>query len=51
MKKRVVRKIETVYYHNNQRLHPTKNKYTMMLNKEYVRRKAIDQKDKKLQND
>lgn len=45
----LLKKLEVAYYHNDKRLYRTKNKYTVMLNKEYARRKAIDQRDKKLQ--
>ncbi len=42
------KKVQTSLYKNNMRLYKTKNRYIVMLNREYDRRKASDWKDKKL---
>lgn len=42
------KKVQTSLYKNNVRLYKTKNRYIVMLNREYDRRKASDWKDRKL---
>ena len=44
-----MRKLQVHLYKNNVRIYKTKNRYVVMLNREYDRRRLVDGKDKKLQ--
>jgi hypothetical protein len=43
-----VKKMQTLIYKNNVRLYKTKNRYIIMLNREYDRRRAEDLKDRRI---
>lgn len=48
MEKILLKKLQTCLYKNNVRVYKIKNSYTVMLNREYDRRRRIDGRDKKL---
>ena len=48
MEKILLKKLQTYMYKNNTRVYKTKNRYVVMLNKEYDRRRQMDLQDKKL---
>lgn len=48
MEKILLKKLQTYLYKNDVRVYRTKNSYTVMLNREYDRRRGIDSRDKKL---
>lgn len=48
MEKILVKKLQTNMYQNHIRVYKTKNRYTVMLNREYDRRRQLDNRDKKL---
>lgn len=49
MERILVRKLQVHLYKNNVRIYKTKNRYVVMMNREYDRRRLVDSKDKKLQ--
>ena len=49
MERILVRKLQVHLYKNNVRIYKTKNRYVVMMNREYDRRRAMDSQDKKLQ--
>lgn len=49
MERILVRKLQVHLYKNNVRIYKTKNRYVMMMNREYDRRRAMDSQDKRLQ--
>lgn len=49
MEKILVRKLQVYLYKNNVRVYKTKNRYVVMMNREYDRRRAVDYQDKKHQ--
>ena len=49
MERILVRKLQVYLYKNNVRVYKTKNRYVVMMNREYDRRRLVDGKDKKLQ--
>ena len=49
MERILMRKLQVYLYKNNVRVYKTKNRYVVMMNKEYDRRRLVDGKDKKLQ--
>lgn len=49
MERILVRKLQVHLYKNNVRIYKTKNRYVVMLNREYDRRRAMDSQDKRLQ--
>lgn len=49
MEKILVKRLQTNLYQNHIRVYKTKNRYTVMLNREYDRRRQLDSRDKKLQ--
>ena len=48
MEKILVKKLQTNLYQNHIRVYKTRNRYTIMLNREYERRRKLDLQDKKL---
>lgn len=48
MEKVLLKKLKVYLYKNHVRVYKTKNCYTVMLNREYDRRRQIDSQDKKL---
>lgn len=48
MERILLRLLQNHLYQNRVRLYKTKNRYTMLLNREYDRRRQIDRKDRKL---
>lgn len=48
MEKILLKKLQTYLYKNNTRIYKTKNRYVVMFNKEYNRRRQMDLQDKKL---
>lgn len=48
MEKILVKKLQTNMYQNHIRVYKTRNRYTIMLNREYERRRRLDLQDKKL---
>ena len=48
MEKILVKKLQTNLYQNHIRVYKTRNWYTIMLNREYERRRRLDLQDKKL---
>ena len=48
MEKILVKRLRTNLYKNHIRVYKTKNRYTVMLNREYDRRRQLDNRDKKL---
>lgn len=48
MEKILVKRLQTNLYQNHIRVYKTKNRYTVMLNREYDRRRQLDSRDKKL---
>ena len=48
MEKILVKKLQTNLYKNHIRVYKTRNRYTIMLNREYERRRRLDLQDKKL---
>ena len=48
MERILVRRLQVHLYKNNVRIYKTKNRYVVMLNREYDRRRLVDSKDKKL---
>ena len=48
MEKILLKKLQTNIYQNDIRVYKTKNRYTVMLNREYDRRRQMDCRDKKL---
>ena len=48
MEKILVKKLQTNLYQNHIRVYKTRNRYTIMLNREYERRRRLDLQDKKL---
>lgn len=48
MEKILVKKLQTNLYQNHIRVYKTRNRYTIMLNREYDRRRRLDLQDKKL---
>lgn len=48
MEKILVKKLQTNLYQNHTRVYKTRNLYTIMLNREYERRRRLDLQDKKL---
>ena len=49
MERILVRKLQVHFYKNNVRIYKTKNRYVVMMNREYDRRRLVDSGDKKLQ--
>lgn len=49
MERILVRKLQMHLYKNNVRVYKTKNRYVVMMNREYERRRLLDCQDKKLQ--
>ena len=49
MERILVRKLQVHLYKNNVRIYKTKNRYVVMMNREYDRRRLMDCQDKKLQ--
>lgn len=49
MERILMRKLQVYLYKNNVRIYKTKNRYVVMMNREYDRRRLVDGKDKKLQ--
>ena len=49
MERILMRKLQVHLYKNNVRIYKTKNRYVVMMNREYDRRRLADGKDKKLQ--
>ena len=49
MERILVQKLQVHLYKNNVRIYKTKNRYVMMMNLEYDRRRAMDSQDKRLQ--
>lgn len=49
MERILVQKLQVHLYKNNVRIYKTKNRYVMMMNREYDRRRAMDSQDKRLQ--
>ena len=49
MERILMRKLQVHLYKNNVRIYKTKNRYVVMMNREYDRRRLVDGKDKKLQ--
>ena len=49
MERILMRKLQVHLYKNNVRIYKTKNRYVVMMNREYDRRRLLDCKDKKLQ--
>lgn len=47
MEKILVKRLQTNLYQNHIRVYKTKNRYTVMFNREYNRRKQLDNRDKK----
>lgn len=48
MERILVRKLQVYLYKNSVRVYKTKNRYVVMMNREYDRRRLVDSKDKKL---
>ena len=48
MEKILVKKLQTNLYQNHIRVYKTRNRYTIMLNREYERRRRLDLQDKTL---
>ena len=48
MERILSKKLQTYLYKNNTRTYKTKNRYTVMMNREYDRRRLLDSRDKKL---
>lgn len=48
MEKILLKRLKTYMYKNNTRVYKTKNRYVVMLNREYDRRRILDLQDKKL---
>lgn len=48
MERILSKKLQTYLYQNDKRIYKTKNRYTVMMNREYDRRKLLDSQDKKL---
>lgn len=48
MEKILVKRLQTNLYQNRIRVYKTKNRYTIMLNREYDRRRQLDSRNKKL---
>lgn len=48
MEKILVKRLQTNLYQNHIRVYKTRNRYTIMLNREYERRRRLDLQDKKL---
>lgn len=48
MERILVRKLQVYLYKNNVRVYKTKNRYVVMMNREYDRRRLVDSGDKKL---
>ena len=48
MEKILVKKLQTNLYQNHIRVYKTRNRYTIILNREYERRRRLDLQDKKL---
>lgn len=48
MERILVRKLQVYLYKNNVRVYKTKNRYVVMMNREYDRRRLVDSKDKRL---
>lgn len=46
MERILMKKIQTMLYHNNVRIYRTKNQYIALMNQEYAKRKAKDLADK-----
>lgn len=49
MERVLIRKLQVHLYKNNVRIYKTKNRYVVMMNREYDRRRAMDSQDKRLQ--
>ena len=49
MERILMRKLQVHLYKNNVRIYKTKNRYVVMMNREYDRRRLVDCQDKKLQ--
>ena len=49
MERILMRKLQVYLYKNNVRVYKTKNRYVVMMNREYDRRRLVDSKDKGLQ--
>ena len=49
MERILMRKLQVYLYKNNVRVYKTKNRYVVMMNREYDRRRLVDSKDKRLQ--
>ena len=49
MERILMRKLQVHLYKNNVRIYKAKNRYVVMMNREYDRRRLVDGKDKKLQ--
>jgi len=49
MERILIRKLQVHLYKNNVRIYKTKNRYVVMMNREYERRRLLDCQDKKLQ--
>lgn len=48
MEKILLKRIQTKLYRNHIRVYKTKNRYTILLNREYDRRRKLDYQDKRL---
>ena len=48
MERILMRKLQVYLYKNNVRVYKTKNRYVVMMNREYDRRRLVDSKDKRL---
>lgn len=48
MERILLKKLQVALYQNNIRKFKTRNRYVVLLNEEYERRKQLDLKDKKL---
>ena len=49
MERILMRKLQVHLYKNNVRIYKTKNRYVVMMNREYDRRRLVDCQDKKIQ--
>lgn len=51
MERILSKKLQTYLYQNDKRIYKTKNRYTVMMNREYDRRRLLDSQDKKLKKE
>lgn len=48
MERILLKRLQTTLYRNHIRVYKTKNRYTILLNREYERRRKLDYRDKRL---